>query len=227
MRRRRNTQDEEIRQLLRELSTQPNLHVARRLVRAYERQAAGREVLDHPISISRLREAVNDGERVVGLIKVSLSEAVNRNFSNIVAERLAGGPLREMSWRIVDVAGDNEIILEASGDATRLVDRVGEIVSRVAVRNRLWATSCGLNADWSVSAWHLVLPGDNTRPNTRSGDLYLLESEDGPPDWVLVQRFYEADESGDDRIDEIESSDNLDEILRHAGARLRGEWMRS
>jgi hypothetical protein len=215
---RRNSQDDEIRELLRQLSQHPDVYLARRLVRALERQ--GENVLSEPLPIKKLRDSVIDGERVSGLVKVALADVADRNFESIVAERLAGGPLHAVVWRVVDVAGDNEIVVEASGDASRLVENEDEIIHRAATRRRLWASVCGLNADWSVQAWHLVLPGDNTRPNTRSGDLYILSNEDGEEAWSLVRRFYEDDR--DEEVEEILSSDSLATILDTASSTLRG-----
>ena len=59
-------------------------------------------------------------------------------------------------------------------------------------------TSCGLNADWCVSAWHV---GDN-KPNTVSGDIYVIEDEDAYPElarFLVVQRTYTEDEDIDDK----------------------------
>ncbi len=218
MRHRRNSQDDEIRDLLRQLATHPDVHLARRLVRALERQVEGREVLAEPLSIKKLRELAADGERVSGLVKVSLSDVADRNFESILTDRLAGGRLRDVIWRLVDVAGDHDVIMDVSGDASRLANNESEIVSRIAARLRLRVLMCGLNADWSVQAWHLVLPGDNMRPNTRSGDLYLLENEDSGSAWSLVRRYYE---DNGDRAVEIVASDNLGELLRTASDMLR------
>jgi hypothetical protein len=66
---------------------------------------------------------------------------------------------------------------------------------------------CGLNADWSVSAWHI---GPSASPNQHDGDLYLLDDEDGY--MSLVQRTYGAEmDGGNDLIDQIcrWSSDEL------------------
>lgn len=54
--------------------------------------------------------------------------------------------------------------------------------------------SCGLNGDWSVSAWEVM---ETRRPrggcNTLSGSLYLLDVEDDDR-WQVVRRWYINDE---------------------------------
>ena len=57
---------------------------------------------------------------------------------------------------------------------------------------------CGMNADWSVSAWHI---GPSATPNRNDGDLYLTDDEDGY--MSLVQRTYGAETDGNDLIDQI------------------------
>lgn len=50
--------------------------------------------------------------------------------------------------------------------------------------------TCGLNADWNCEAWHL---GPGPRPNRTSGDYYVLDDEEGPPDsYVLVRRLFDT-----------------------------------
>ena len=78
----------------------------------------------------------------------------------------------------------------------------------------------GLNADWSVSAWHLG-PG---QPNTRSGDVYILEDEDLPPDrldrFYVVQRWYEDDFDllAPHEREEIEEMQGIKEHVGHLDA---------
>ena len=46
----------------------------------------------------------------------------------------------------------------------------------------------GLNADWSVSAWHA---GPSSRPNRVGGDVYVLEDEEAhEPSFLVVRRWY-------------------------------------
>ena len=55
-------------------------------------------------------------------------------------------------------------------------------------------TRCGLNADWSVDAYHLS--DERTtghKPNAESGDFYLLENED-TGGWDVVIRTLDTDE---------------------------------
>ena len=65
-----------------------------------------------------------------------------------------------------------------------------EAMSLAVWRRKLWEMGlrrCGLNADWSVEAWHV----DRGTPNDRGGDIYLIEDDDGT--WALVQRWYAID----------------------------------
>jgi hypothetical protein len=68
-----------------------------------------------------------------------------------------------------------------------------------AISKRL-GQNVGLNADWSVSAWHL---GSSQVPNIEGGDAYLLDNEDDT--FSVVQRFYVDDDyagiSAQDRRD--------------------------
>lgn len=67
--------------------------------------------------------------------------------------------------------------------------------------------SAGLNADWSVTAFHL---GPSGVPNTNDGDFYLVENDDGS--WEIVQRFYMDEDKGEDndRIESVELYDTFD-----------------
>lgn len=50
---------------------------------------------------------------------------------------------------------------------------------------------CGLNADWSVCAWHL---GPSATPNMTSGDVYLTyDPIDACGGWYVVTRTYHDD----------------------------------
>lgn len=100
---------------------------------------------------------------------------------------------------------------------------------------RLPQKSCGLNADWSVRAWHL----SSGRPNMKSGDYYLLDTEEQrhvgkePPvggtiydrwnesyadEFVIVRRFepgdpeYQGDGVNSD-VRDITPPDTLDALL--------------
>ena len=50
-------------------------------------------------------------------------------------------------------------------------------------------TSCGLNTDWCVQAWHY---GTNI-PNCEDGDYYVLDNEDGE---FIVARYFPSKEEG-------------------------------
>jgi hypothetical protein len=62
-------------------------------------------------------------------------------------------------------------------------------------------SSCGLNADWSVSAWHF---GPSSDVNKTDGDFYILDAEDGDHTFELVRRFY--DDGGNDEVLEVAKS---------------------
>ena len=57
----------------------------------------------------------------------------------------------------------------------------------IAASDRL-AKPCGLNADWSVRAWHL---GPGKVPNMTDGDVYILDDEQGG--FSVVRRWYERE----------------------------------
>lgn len=78
---------------------------------------------------------------------------------------------------------------------------MSDIRRALAARN-LPLRSCGLNADWSVMAWHL---GPSAIPNRTSGDLYLLEDEEDESSFTLVRRHIVGEDSldGNDEIVEI------------------------
>ncbi|TNE90348.1 MAG: hypothetical protein EP330_08510 [Deltaproteobacteria bacterium] len=62
-----------------------------------------------------------------------------------------------------------------------------------AFRQALWDLGlrrCGLNADWSVEAWHL----GQGKPNVRGGDVYVLDDEMDDGSWGIVQRWHVDDD---------------------------------
>ncbi len=69
---------------------------------------------------------------------------------------------------------------------------------------KLGGVSCGLNADWSVQAWHF---GPTGAANTHQGDYYILDLEDDqrPDSFELVQRYYIP--SDNDEINTIAEGD--------------------
>lgn len=69
---------------------------------------------------------------------------------------------------------------------------------------QLGGVRCGLNADWSVQAWHF---GPTGVANTHQGDYYILDLEDDehPGGFELVQRYYL--ESDNDEINTIAQGD--------------------
>ena len=70
--------------------------------------------------------------------------------------------------------------------------------------------SCGLNADWSCEAHHV---GDGeTPPNTRSGDLYVLDAEEAKFEFYLVRRAY--DDDGDDTFETLVEGDAAEVIAK-------------
>lgn len=69
--------------------------------------------------------------------------------------------------------------------------------------------SCGLNADWSATAYHLSVESiTGHKPNTKSGDFYLVQNEEYAGGWVVFIRTYANDrtdankDKGDDLIEE-------------------------
>lgn len=78
------------------------------------------------------------------------------------------------------------------------------VADQLAKRN-LPVKPCGLNADWSVEAWHLSAG----EPNKTSGDYYLTDDElqdnDGHAMFSICQRFYTADLPNGDGNDTIVS----------------------
>jgi len=75
---------------------------------------------------------------------------------------------------------------------------------------------CGLNADWSVSAYHL----SEGTPNTQSGDFYLLDDEITPDDYAhgttysLVQRFYNEQSEDPSNIFTLVNGKTAPECIR-------------
>lgn len=61
---------------------------------------------------------------------------------------------------------------------------VERIVEGALKSARIVAVSCGLNADWSISAWYL---GGGSGCNKGGGGYYLLDEEDGT--MSLVRRW--------------------------------------
>lgn len=75
---------------------------------------------------------------------------------------------------------------------------------------------CGLNADWCVDAWHL----SEGAPNTTSGDLYLLDDEQGT--YEIVRRYYNDDaarmDGSDDHVETLAAGLSLAAALTFARA---------
>ena len=72
-------------------------------------------------------------------------------------------------------------------------DNTPEQRMEYAIQNALGGSrnSCGLNADWSVSAW-LILPDQPGTPPNRGSGYYLTDNEDGTAS--LVWRIFDGDE---------------------------------
>ena len=72
---------------------------------------------------------------------------------------------------------------------------------------------CGLNADWCIDAWHVH---SGATPNTQSGDLYLLQDDEGDHPYQLVVRTHTGTlttpDGGNDIITEIVAGD-LETVL--------------
>jgi hypothetical protein len=105
-----------------------------------------------------------------------------------------------------------------------------------ATLNAMFGGDVGLNADWSLSAWHL---GPSDSPNSTTGDYYILEYEHDDDSWGIVRRWYvgispaqdalAAQAYGDpqefdaynDYVEEIASFDSFKALLEHLGQNMR------
>ena len=86
-------------------------------------------------------------------------------------------------------------------------------------------TRCGLNADWSVSAWHV---SGSSEPNLHTGDRYIIDCEDGY--FELVERWI-CDTAGgkysgmpDRYRHEADGHNDLIRTLQIWGPAKSGEW---
>lgn len=71
--------------------------------------------------------------------------------------------------------------------------------------------SCGSNADWSISAWHV---GPSKVPNTNEGDVYVLE-DDETSNYFVSRRWYDDEEMGDE-IEDLGTFATLEEAASAA-----------
>jgi hypothetical protein len=131
MRKRKNGQDEIIQDLIRQLGEQPDIHVAKRLVRALERAGRGEKVLDEPLSLDELKAIEESGERVgerfplvSGVVHarlddlvVGLDEGDEEQFLDVLSQKLVGGhTLADTEWRIVDLGATGaDLLIELKG----------------------------------------------------------------------------------------------------------------
>tara|TARA_R110000824_G_scaffold180061_7_gene360474 strand:+ start:4787 stop:5677 length:891 start_codon:yes stop_codon:yes gene_type:complete len=76
-----------------------------------------------------------------------------------------------------------------------------------ALAEQLGCSPCGLNADWNSQAWHL---SKGAAPNTRSGDFYLLDCEDGT--FHVCRSMFEED-SGEEWTLHVEAFSSFREGL--------------
>lgn len=79
-----------------------------------------------------------------------------------------------------------------------------------ATRCKAW-TFCGDNADWSCDAWHYGLEA----PNTRDGDLYVIDTEQAGEGKFQVVRYY-PNRSGDNRVKAIADFADIDTAKKFA-----------
>lgn len=82
---------------------------------------------------------------------------------------------------------------------------------------------CGLNADWSVSAWHI---GPSKRPNRADEDgpqLYLLDNETDDPgkEYDLVWRATDMSKEDPDTLYEVVRETSLLSCLEEAVYEIR------
>ena len=78
--------------------------------------------------------------------------------------------------------------------------------------------SCGLNGDWSVSAWHIDIAGTANRTD---GGCYLLDDENGC--FSIVRRWYVEDDN--DRIEVLGTWDSVDHAIAAARVIRRRQAM--
>jgi len=134
-------------------------------------------------------------------VATSYLDRANRTYIKV----LGRAQLHPSHWRTNRFAPSSALF----GDIDRLRSRdlTDEEFGYIKLTARGDARQCGLNADWSVSAWHL---GPSAEPNLTDGDMYLTDDEDGY--MSLVQRSYGDEmDGGNDMIDQIcrWSSDEL------------------
>lgn len=79
--------------------------------------------------------------------------------------------------------------------------------------------TCGINADWSVQAYHLT--GQHA-PNTTSGDFYLTEAEDLSDGFEVVIRTYANDRTDDQR----DGNDLIEVVAEFKNASEAWQWLK-
>jgi len=83
--------------------------------------------------------------------------------------------------------------------------------------------ACGINADWSVQAYHLSdsrVTGH--QPNKTSGDFYLIEADDLSEGWNVVIRTYNADRTDAER----DGNDLIEIVAEFKNAGEAWEWLK-
>ena len=84
---------------------------------------------------------------------------------------------------------------------------------------------CGLNADWSATAYHLsVETWTGHKPNTVSGDFYLVQNEEYAGGWIVFCRTYAADRK-DPQEHVIADQDLVDEVVAFTCAEHAWDWL--
>jgi hypothetical protein len=83
---------------------------------------------------------------------------------------------------------------------------------------------CGLNADWSAAAYHLSTESiTGNKPNTKSGDYYLVQNEEYAGGWIVFIRTYEADRTD---ANKDKGGDLIEEVAAFTCAEHAWDWLR-
>ena len=121
MRKRKNGQDEIIQDLIRQLVEAPDIHVAKRLVRALERAGRGERVLDEPLSREVLESLAAASEDASGIVRLTLEELFQcdgdeDHLVDTLTQKLTGDTfLESVEWRIVDLDSGGGFLVMVSG----------------------------------------------------------------------------------------------------------------
>jgi len=84
---------------------------------------------------------------------------------------------------------------------------------------------CGLNADWSETAYHLSAEAiTGHKPNTTSGDFYLVQDEVTQGGWGVLIRTYAPDRT-DPQENVIQDQDLVEHVAEFASGAEAWAWL--